>query len=362
MLYLLRYGELALKSEPVRRRWEGSLVRQLKALPGVEGVRRERGRIWVEGEVPEEKLKKVFGVVSFSPCERCDLSELEEKAVEFCRREGFGEGQTFAVRVRRTGDHPFTSPQKAAELGSLLQRTFRGLKVDLERPQRELFVEIRGEECFLFSRVVRGAGGIPLGVEGRVVSLFSGGIDSPVAAWMMMKRGCEVVPLYFDSSPFTRPEARERAERVVRILSEYHPGLELEVREHGKFLQRMREFLWRKGEERYTCLLCKRRMYRVGEELARERGALALVTGESLGQVASQTLENLRVLDEACSLPVLRPLVGLDKVEIGELARRIGTWEEASREVGGCGASPGRPATRGDPERIRELEKELGSE
>lgn len=362
MLYLLRYGELALKSEPVRRRWEESLVKQLRTLPGVERVRRERGRIWVEGEVPEERLKKVFGIVSFSPCERCGLSELEERAVEFCRREGFEEGGTFAVRVRRAGEHPFTSPQKAAELGSLLQETFRGLGVDLEKPQRELFVEIRGGECFLFSRVVKGAGGIPLGVEGRVVSLFSGGIDSPVATWMMMKRGCEVIPLYLDPSPFASPEARERAEKVVRVLSEYHPGLGLEVREHGEFLRRVREFLWKRGEERYTCLLCKRRMYRVGEEVAKEKGALALVTGESLGQVASQTLENLRVLDEACSLPVLRPLVGLDKVEIEEMARRIGTWQESSREVGKCGAVPPRPATRADPEKIRELEEELERE
>ncbi|MEM2204687.1 MAG: tRNA uracil 4-sulfurtransferase ThiI [Candidatus Hadarchaeales archaeon] len=361
MLYLLRYGELALKSEPVRKRWEESLIRQLKALPGVEEVRRERGRIWVEGEVPEEKLKKVFGIVSFSPCEKCGLGELEERVVEFCRREGFGEGGTFAVRVKRTGDHPFTSPQKAAELGSLLQRTF-GLKVDLEHPMRELFVEIRGEECFLFTKVIRGAGGIPLGVEGKVVSLFSGGIDSPVASWMAMKRGCEVLPLYFDSHPFIPREAREKAERVVRILSEYQPGLELEVREHGEFLQRVREFLWRRGEEGYLCLLCKRRMYRVGEEVARERGALALVTGESLGQVASQTLGNLRVLEEACSLPVLRPLIGFDKVEIEELARKIGTWEESSREVGKCGAVPRHPVTMASLEKVKRLEEELEKE
>ncbi len=360
MLYLIRYGELSLKSERVRRRWEEVLLRQLRSLPGVERAWRERGRLWVEGEGLEEGLRRVFGVVSFSPCERCSLEELEERVVDFCRRKGFDRGGTFAVRVRRTGSHPFTSPQKAAELGSLLLQTFPGLRVDLDRPERELFVEIRGRDCYLFSEVIKGAGGIPLGVEGRVVSLFSGGIDSPVASWLMMKRGCETVLLHLDVSPFQSAEARRRAERVAGILSRYHPGLELVVREHGGFLRRVREFLEEKGEERYTCLLCKRQMYREGERLAEERGAQALVTGESLGQVASQTLANLRVLDQACSLPVLRPLVGLDKVEIERLAREIGTWEESSKEVGRCGAAPPRPSTAARLERILELEEELG--
>jgi len=276
-------------------------------------VWKSNGRIWIKGEIPRERLKKVFGIVSFSECERCALSELSKHVLDFCERKGFSKTESFAVRVRRKGTHDFTSQQKAAELGALIQKRFKGPKVDLKHPTKEVFIEIRDDDCYIFDEVIRGAGGIPLGVEGKVVSLFSGGIDSPVATWMMMKRGCEVIPIYFDISPFADEEARRRAERVAEVLAEYQPSFRLRVEKHGNFLNRVKNFLTPKGLERYTCILCKRRMYKVAEKLAVKEGAKGLVTGENLGQVASQTLDNLSVLDGACELPVFRPLIGFDK-------------------------------------------------
>ncbi len=360
MLFLVRYSEVFLKSEPVRRRWENTLIRNIKKVLECK-VRRERGRIWVltEDENAREKLRKVFGIVSFSECVHCKLHELERAVLDFCRKIGIDKAKSFAVRVKRVGEHDFTSQQKAAELGALILRNFPHLKVDLENPEKTIYVEIRGEDCYIFGEIVKGAGGIPLGVEGKLVSLFSGGIDSPVATWMMMKRGCEVIPVYFDCSPFTDESTLRRAKEVAEVLKGYWPDFELRVVEHGEFLKKVKDVLKEKRLESYTCVLCKRRMLRVAEAIAREEGAKGLVTGESLGQVASQTLDNLLVLDDACDLPIYRPLIGLDKLEIEEIARRIGTFDVSTKPATECKAVPKKPTTKAKLEKVLEIEEKL---
>ncbi len=361
MLYMVRYSEIFLKSEGVRRRWESRLVRNIKMVLDCK-VRRDRGRIWVltDDERADEKLKKVFGIVSFSKCVHCKLEELEKRVLEFCKEIGIDRYRTFAVRVKRVGTHDFTSQQKAAELGSVIVKNF-GLKVDLENPEVTVYVEIRDEDCYIFKDIVEGPGGIPVGVEGRVVSLFSGGIDSPVATWMMMKRGCEVLPVYFDCRPFTDDTTLKRAESVAEILREYYPEFRLRVVEHGRFLERAREILKGMGFENYTCIVCKRRMLRVAEEIARELGAKGIVTGDSLGQVASQTLDNIMVIDEVCRIPVYRPLIGMDKVEIEGIARKIGTYEKSIAPVKECTAVPRRPVTRAKIEVVKMLEEKINT-
>ena len=357
-MFLVRYSEIFLKSETVRRRWENVLISNIReVLPGCH-VRREGGRIWVEGAVDPEKLKKVFGVVSFSSCEHCKLEELNSFILSFCDNGGIHDARTFAVRVKRVGSHKFTSPEKAAELGYLILNQFQGLKVDLDCPEKEIFVEIRDKDCYVFDDMIKGAGGIPRGVEGKVVALLSGGIDSPVAAWLMMKRGCKVLPLYVDCFPFFDDSMLRRAKKVADILRGYQPDFELRV-VNDNFLERAKEVLKSAGIENYTCILCKRHMYRVAERIAKEEGAKGIVTGESLGQVASQTLDNLLVLNDACTLPVYRPLIGFDKVEIERIAKEIGTFEASILPARSCSAVPKRPVTKAKLDKVLDMEKEL---
>ncbi|MDD1750225.1 MAG: THUMP domain-containing protein, partial [Methanothrix sp.] len=182
-LCLIRYSEIALKSPPVRRRWEHTLVSNIqKVLPGCR-VRKSWGRIWVEGPVDREKLRRVFGIVSFSEVEHCALQDLDAFILDFCRRIGLEKAKSFALRLRRVGEHPFSSQEKTVELADSILERYPQLKVDLKNPETAVYVEIRDQDCYLYKDVVKGAGGLPLGVEGKLVVLLSGGIDSPVAAW-----------------------------------------------------------------------------------------------------------------------------------------------------------------------------------
>ena len=357
-LWLVRYSEIFLKSDPVRREWEKALTGNIReVLPGCR-VRTERGRIWVEGPVDREKLRRVFGIVSFSPVKRCDLGDLHENLLDLCRRNGVNHLRTFGIRMRRVGTHPFTSQEKAVELGNLVRGEFPHLEVDLDHPDLELHVEIREGDCYLFTEVIQGAGGLPPGVEGSLVALVSGGIDSPVAAWMMMKRGCRILPLFVALETFLDEDAKARAEKVVGVLRLYQPDIRLWVIPDS-YLACARMGLVRQGLEKFTCLICKRRMYRIAEAVAREVGAKGIVTGESLGQVASQTLDNLLVLNDAAGLPVYRPLIGLDKEEITRMAREIGTFGSSTVRVQGCQAVPKKPSTSAVLGKIQEIEGDL---
>jgi thiamine biosynthesis protein ThiI len=355
-MYLVRYSEIALKSEPVRRRWEDVLVSNIqKVLPGIK-VSKERGRIWLEGPVNPEKLKKVFGIVSFAEVEHCRLEELNSFILEFCERTDLGKVRTFALRLRRVGNHPFKSQEKTIELADLILEKFQNLAVDLDAPQATVFVEIRDDDVYLYRNNVKGAGGIPLGVEGKLVALFSGGIDSPVAAWMMMKRGCKIIPVYADLETFSSESALARAQAVIVALRAYQPDLELIVlKDH--FLKQAKIVLKKEDLDNYTCIMCKRRMYRLAESVARDVGAKGIVTGESMGQVASQTLDNLFVLDSTASMPVYRPLIGFDKVEAEKIAREIGTFDLSILPAEGCKAVPYKPATRAKLDKVLEMER-----
>jgi thiamine biosynthesis protein ThiI len=358
-LWLVRYGEIFLKSDYVRRQWENVLVRNIReVLQPACRIRSERGRIWVAGPVDPERLRRVFGIVSFSPVTRCTLGDLNGTLLSLARDRRAGDHRTFAIRMRRVGTHPFTSQEKAVELGNLVRAEFPHLEVDLDNPDLELHVEIREGDCYLYTVVIPGAGGLPLGVEGTLVALVSGGIDSPVAAWMMMKRGCRILPVFVALEGFLGEDARARAEEVVEVLRDYQPGIRLRVIPDS-YLACAQDQLVRGGLEKFTCLICKRRMYRIAAAMARDEGAKGIVTGESLGQVASQTLDNLLVLDDAADLPVYRPLIGLDKEEITRIARTIGTFQPSTRIVEGCRAVPRKPSTGADLGKIRAIEGEL---
>lgn len=203
------------------------------------------------------------------------------------------------------------------------------------------------------------ARGVSADNGGPLVMLLSGGIDSPVAAWMMMRRGCRILPVFIDMPPFLGESALHRTQAVTEVLRRYQPDISLHVVE-DTYVARVRQAIEGSGNERYLCLLCKRRMYRIAEDYARSVDAKGVVTGESMGQVASQTMKNLAALRLPGMLPIYRPLIGFDKVEIIDIARRIRTYEPSIMPVSNCCcAVPKKPATSADPEQVRRLEERL---
>ena len=223
--------------------------------------------------------------------------------------------------------------------------------VDLTNPDLTIFVEIREGDTYIFHEKIKGPGGLPLGTQGKVVVLLSSGIDSPVAAYMMMKRGCEVVALNCDNDPFTTPKASELVDELVNQLNKYAKGVPIKkyVVKYGQYLQTAKD----EAPEKMTCVLCKSGMYHIAEKLALEIGADAIVDGSSVGQVASQTLSNILATRYGVQMPILSPLIGLDKEEITEIAKRIGTFQFSKIDDGGCSAVPKYPETRADLNRVK---------
>ncbi|MDH5201455.1 MAG: THUMP domain-containing protein, partial [Candidatus Bathyarchaeota archaeon] len=309
---LVAYGEIALKSRRVRGGLERLLARQIEerlrrgGFPDARALRRF-GRIYVEGVTADAAhiIADVFGVVSAMPAVRTgsELDSIIELTVEVAS-ERIGDGQSFAVRPNVVGEHPYSSRDLAVEVGSAVLGATggRGVHVDLSQPDVTLYLEVRDRDAFAYTEVVRGVGGLPYGSQGRLVSLFSGGIDSPVAAWLMMRRGVEVIPLLMDQRPHVGESYIDRARKACRAIAGYVPSGELGLHfaPMGEVMSRIIE----SPEPRLRCVLCKRSMYRIASALAAEKDARGIVTGESLGQVASQTLDNLYVIDGAVDVPV----------------------------------------------------------
>jgi thiamine biosynthesis protein ThiI len=360
---LARYGEIALKGRPVRRRFEDRLTRNMADClrrNEIEGtVRRIRGRIVVETPAAREacsQLRRVFGVVSSSPCRTTDsrMSSIEDAALDLASTL-LGPGATFAVDTNRgLKAFPLTSPEVNGRIGEQI-RNATGAEVDLGNPSVTIGIDIR-DSTYLFNETLPGPGGLPVGTAGRILSLFSGGIDSPVATYLMMKRGCESDLLYFDNRPFTGENALEEMLSVAAAVQQYASGSRMKVlvASHGEALTDLR-----RASGKLTCTLCKRLMVRVGGELCRERGYDALVSGSSLAQVSSQTMANLSLTLSATTVPVLMPLVGLDKEEIIDLAKAIGTYEASSRIPAECSAVPRHPSTSPRAESVVEAEGRL---
>jgi len=229
-----------------------------------------------------------------------------------------------------------------------------GARVDLQGvPDLIIGIEVQRERALMFGEVFPGQGGLPIPTAGRVVALLSGGIDSPVAMWLMMKRGCGVIPLHFSQSR----EETEKALDNCRVLSRYSYGWRIEpvIRSHAEALEPRLEKLRAMGAGRWACVICKRTMVEKAAELAAELDAQAIVMGDSLGQVASQTLANMEVISYGISKPILRPLIGMDKVEITALARKIGSFEVSTRLAKSCRYLPPNPLTRGTIQELQEI-------
>jgi len=369
---IVRYGELALKSTGVRNWYEKILVKNIAAMLASRGIefsqiRREWGRIFIE--TADHRAAKaaadVFGVVSASPAVTAE-PELES-AAGVCAALGSGlilEGESFAIRARRSGNHPFSSADVGKTCGDAvwmaLEREGKTPRVDLNSPDREIFVEMRQKLAYIYLETFPGVGGLPLGTQGSMVVLMSGGLDSPVAAWLLMKRGVMIIPVYCNVSPYADDAAKERAFDCIRQLQAWAPGHQFTTYEvpHGPNLRAFIDICNRKN----TCLLCKRMMYREAYEVMKKEGASGVITGSSLGQVASQTSANMYAEIYQLAVPVYHPLIAFDKTEIVDIARRIGTYEISTRPAVSCTAVPERPEVRAGYDHIVLEEKKLDIE
>lgn len=365
-------GEIGIKSEGTRRAFEKLLSRNIRRILEHHDVQyqeliEKRGRIYlrttnIQGVI--RKLTQVFGISSVSPASRTssDMNDTVQRAFELAR-DMLKRGSRFAVHCHRVGKHPYSSMNICEEVGDkiLADLSNQNLKVDLENPQFTINVEVREEEAYIFSEKIQGTDGFPLGSQEKVVCLLSGGIDSPVACWLAMKRGCPIVPIHFDIASFTDERTVTKALDVARRLFEWSIGFPRRVYivPHGKNLETFIE----EGPSSLTCILCKRMMYRIAERIAEKEKVEGIITGEAIGEQASQTLHNLRVLDEAATqYPVHRPLLGFNKLETEKLAKRISTFEVSTRRSRGCTAAPKKPTTKAKLEVVREAEQALNIE
>ena len=330
---LIRYHEIALKkgnrpyfTELLKR----NLVTAVKDL-GVKEIRSLPARLLLtfKNDIDQTtvvgRIQSVFGVANFSPVERTprDLEVIQARILDSLSGISFS---SFRIQTQR-GDKtfPLTSPEINRRLGAPVKER-SGARVDLETPEVTVTVEILPRDAFFGFRRIQGAGGLPVGASGRVVCLLSGGIDSPVAAYRMMQRGCRLIFVHFHSAPYLDTTSQEKVRTLVSTLTRHQYLSRLYLVPFGEIQRQIVTVVARP----LRVVLYRRMMLRIAEALARTAKAKALVTGESLGQVASQTLDNMAVIQQASTLPILRPLVGMDKQEIIDQARRIGTFDTSS--------------------------------
>lgn len=332
---IVRCGEVALKglNKPYFERMLVDRIKKVtKAYDGISVVRSE-GLIFVRGGAHHDvekvmaDISKVFGVASISPAVEVesDMEKIGEAAVAFMldliERKGV---KTFKVEAKRADkSFPVKSPDIARQIGAKVLIGCKVLKVDVHKPEAMLFLDVRKDRTYIFEQKLSGFGGLPLGTNGKGLVLLSGGIDSPVAAWMMAKRGMLIEALHFHSYPYTSERAQEKVEELARIVAGYTGNFNL----HVINLLPIQEAIVANCPEEETTLLVRRFMMKIAERVAQDRSCMMLITGENLGQVASQTAEALVVTDQAVTMPVMRPLIAMDKVEIMDRARDIGTYE-----------------------------------
>ena len=361
---LIRYHEIALKKGN-RPYFTELLKRNLLAAVrdlGVKEIRSLPARLLVtfkseiDTQIAIQRIRTVFGVANFSPVERTarDIEVLRTRILKSLNGIHFA---SFRVDTQR-GDKTFslTSPEINRQLGAAVKEK-SGARVDLSHPEFTVTVEILPQDAFFAFDKIPGAGGLPVGASGRVVSLISGGIDSPVAAYRMMQRGCRLIFVHFHSTPYLDKTSQEKVRQLVTTLTRHQFLSRLYLVPFGEIQRQIVAAVSRP----LRVVLYRRMMLRIAEGVARKEKAKALLTGESLGQVASQTLDNMAVIQQAATLPILRPLVGMDKQEIIDQARRIGTFEISSIPDQDCCQLfvPKHPATKAKPWEVEEAESKL---
>ncbi len=370
--YIVRCGEVALKgmNKPYFERMLAERIKKvLKKYEGCE-VKRSDGLLLVYApeKLPREQvmgeISRVFGVDSISPAVEVesDMEEIGKAAVSYMQQLIEERGiKTFKVEAKRSDkSFPVESPQIARRIGAAVLVGCKVLKVDVHKPDCLLFVHVRRECTYIYEQKVSGFGGLPLGTNGKGLVLLSGGIDSPVAAWMMAKRGMYIEAVHYHSYPYTSERAWEKVQDLARILAGYCGR----IRIHSVNLLPIQEQIVANCPEEETTILVRRFMMKIAERIARETGCLMLITGENVGQVASQTAEALVVTDAAVQMPVMRPLIALDKVDIMQKAQEIGTFETSIQPYEDCCTVflPKHPKTKPKLDKILQSESALDCE
>ena len=365
MKYFIRYGEIGVKSPKIRRKFEKKLMKNISEDLDCDFVN-NNGRIMLTSSESDETicgvLDRVFGIVSYSRVYECVTDKetiydtIKESIKPYIDEGKFNpEKDSFAAKCRRVGTHDFTSQEMAAYAGSVVI-DLTDAKVNLSNPDFTVFVEVRDDKTYVYYEKIKGLGGLPVGSQGRVVCLISSGIDSPVAAYQMLKRGCKITLLHCDNSPYGEGTV-DKVLKNAENLKKYSLGEEVKVYsvKYGTYLEKVQK----DAPPRMTCVLCKSGMYQLAELLAKKEGANAIVDGSSIGQVASQTLTNLEATRYHCRMPIFSPLISMDKLEIEDIAKKIGTYEVSIIPDGGCSAVPRYPETHADLNLVKSIVEDI---
>lgn len=366
-IILIKNGEIVLKGLN-RSTFEDVLIKNLRHAIKPYGsavIKKAQSTIYVEPEDgfdldrALEKVKKVFGIAGFSRALQCEKSmdSIIAEGVPYLK-DILSDTRTFKVEAKRADKRfPVKSPEIAAEMGGKLLEAYPHLKVDVKNPQTVVNVEIRDFGAYVHAGQLQGAGGMPIGTSGKAAILISGGIDSPVAAWMMAKRGIELTAVHFASPPYTSMRAEMKVKELLSKVAEYSGAIKLGI---VPFTE-IQEKISRECPEEYFTLIMRRFMMKIANRLARENGCQALITGESVGQVASQTVYALAVTDAVADMPVFRPCIGMDKEEIVAISRKIDTFDISVQPYEDCCTvfTPKHPRTRPTVEAVEKAESPL---
>ncbi|MBS6831307.1 MAG: tRNA 4-thiouridine(8) synthase ThiI [Clostridiales bacterium] len=366
-IILLKYGEISLKglNRPMFEKQLLANVAKALAPLGKFSIRKSQSTVYVEPlgddidmQAATERLSKVFGIVNICPAAKCQktIEDIERTTLE-CLSQIDLNGKTFKVEAKREDKQfPMNSPQLCRHMGAVILKNTEGLSVDVHNPDILVQIEIR-KEAFIFTQKISGAGGMPVGTAGRAALLLSGGIDSPVAGWMISKRGVVLDAVHFHSHPYTSDRAKEKVIELAKIMTQYTGPIRLHI---VPFTDIQLDII-DKCPKNYLTIIMRRLMMRIAEKIARESGAMALITGESIGQVASQTMESLVVTDNAVDMPVFRPCIGMDKEEIVTISKKIDTYETSILPYEDCCTIfvPKHPKTKPSISEIQEAEKLL---
>ena len=367
--FLLKYGEIGIKGKN-RYLFEDALVRQVRyALKDVDGefqVYKSQARIYVdcEGEYDYddtvEHLKRVFGLVGICPVVRMEdkgFDELKKDVVAYMDEMYPDKNLTFKVEARRARkSYPKTSMEINCDLGEAVLEAFPETRVDVHHPDVMLHVEVRNE-IYVYSQIISGAGGMPVGTNGKAMLLLSGGIDSPVAGYMISKRGVGIEATYFHAPPYTSERAKQKVVDLARIVARYSGPIRL----HVVNFTDIQLYIYDQCPHYELTIIMRRYMMRIAEHFAKEDGCLGLITGESIGQVASQTMQSLAATNDACTMPVYRPVIGFDKQDIVDISEKIGTYETSIQPFEDCCTIfvAKHPVTKPNIEVIRRSEERL---
>ena len=342
--FLIKYAEIGIKGKN-RYMFEDALIRQMEyVLKDVEGtfrVTKEQGRIYVqtEGAFDYEEtldaLKRVFGIAFICPvviCEDEGFEKLAQDVVEYVDHVYPDKDRTFKMHVRRAKKtYPGTSMELNAELGGRILEAYPQMKVDVHDPQTLITVEIR-EKIYIYSESIPGPGGMPIGTNGKAMLLLSGGIDSPVAGYMIAKRGVKIDAVYFHAPPYTSERAKQKVVDLAKLVARYSGPIHLHVVNYTD----IQLYIYEKCPHEELTIIMRRYMMKIAERIGKETGCLGLITGESIGQVASQTVQSLAATNEVCTMPVFRPVIGFDKQEIVDISLKINTYETSIQPYEDC--------------------------